>query len=284
MLCRITAGAAFFFLSGVASIAATPASNPATLDVMRAQADLERIRGLIQVGAVAPSKLAEAEEALGDAQDDEVLRGTLYGKLTVQDLTEKQADEMVAAAQRRYDRQKAMLERYQKLVDAGVLARNEIEPLEAEIESRRVTVDLARSRASLLDELAAMARTESTFMQRDQDEPGVRDHHVMEHFGGDGVFSPLDLKKVMTAYELKFHRPLPISANGETSIHRALGFDHRGRVDVALNPDQPEGAWLLAYLEKHDIPFYAFRAALPGKATGPHIHLGPGSTRLRAAD
>ena len=42
--------------------------------------------------------------------------------------------------------------------------------------------------------------------------------------------------------------------------------------------------WLLAYLQKHDIPYYAFRTALPGRATGPHIHLGPGSTRLRAAD
>jgi len=240
------------------------------------------MRGLIQAGAVAPSKLAEAEEALGDAQDDEVLRGTLYGNLTVQDLTEKQSEDMMAAAERRYDRQKAKVERYQKLVAAGVLARGEIEPLQMELDSRRITVDLARNRAKLLEDLAAMARTESTFMQ--PEESTVHDSRVMQRFDGDGVFSPADLKKVMSAYESKFHKPLPISASGETSVHRALGFDHRGRVDVALNPDQREGTWLLAYLQRHDIPYYAFRAALPGKATGPHIHLGPGSTRLRAAD
>jgi len=106
----------------------------------------------------------------------------------------------------------------------------------------------------------------------------------MERFDGDGAFSPTDLKKVLTAFQNKFHHPMPISANGETSVHRALGFDHRGRVDVALNPDETEGAWLRAYLASQDIPYYAFRAALPGKATGPHIHIGPGSTRLRAAD
>jgi hypothetical protein len=277
---RAIAGTVFVF-AALASNAATP-PNAATLDVMRAQANLERMRGLVQAGAVAQSKLAEAEEALGDAQDDEVLRGTLYGTLTVQDLTEKQSEDMVAAAQRRYDRQKAKVERYQKLVEAGVLARAEIEPLAMELDSRRITVDLARNRAKLLEDLAAMANTESTLMQRD--ETTVHDSRAMQRFDGDGVFSPADLKKIMTAYESRFHKPLPISANGETSVHRALGFDHRGRVDVALNPDQEEGTWLLAYLHKHDIPYYAFRAALPGKATGPHIHLGPGSTRLRAAD
>jgi hypothetical protein len=240
------------------------------------------MRGLVQAGAVAQSKLAEAEEALGDAQDDEVLRGTLYGSLTVQDLTEKQSEDMVGAAERRYDRQKAKVERYQQLIAAGVLARAEIEPLQMELDSRRITVDLARNRAKLLEDLAAMAKTESTLMQ--PDETMVHDTRIMQRFDGDGVFSPTDLKKVQAAYESKFHKPLPISANGETSVHRALGFDHRGRIDVALNPDQQEGTWLLAYLQKHYIPYYAFRAALPGKATGPHIHLGPGSTRLRAAD
>ena len=256
-------------------------SLASSLEVTQAQANLERLRGLVQVGAVAPMRLAEAEEALGDAQDDDVLRATLYGKLTPQDLTEKQSEDMLAAAQRRYDRQKGKLARYQKLVEAGVLARNELESLQMELDSRHITVSLAQNRAHLLEELAAMARTENSYMH---DDGAAQDHRLMERFDGDGAFSTADLKKVIAAYQGKFHRPLPISANGETSVHRALGFDHRGRVDVALNPDQREGVWLRAYLEKQDIPFYAFRAALPGKATGPHIHLGPGSTRLRAAD
>jgi hypothetical protein len=75
-----------------------------------------------------------------------------------------------------------------------------------------------------------------------------------------------------------------VSARGATATHRALGFDHRGRVDIALNPDQREGVWLLNYLKRLKIPYYAFRAAVRGKATAPHIHLGPPSLRLRTAD
>ena len=55
-------------------------------------------------------------------------------------------------------------------------------------------------------------------------------------------------------------------------------------MDVAISPDQSEGVWLRAYLESNEIPYFAFRSAVPGKATGAHIHIGPGSTRLRAAD
>lgn len=261
--------------------ATSPSLNPASIDVIKAQSELERLRGLVQAGAVAPSRLAEAEDALGDAKDDEILRATLYGSLTAQDLSEQQAEGMRAAAQRRFDRQEAKLDRYEKLVDAGVLARNETEPLRLELESRRLTVDLADSRARLLAEIASQAHTEKEILENPQ---LSTDHRIMERFDGDGSFTPSDLKRVTLAFEAKFHRPLPISANGETSVHRALGFDHRGRVDVAVSPDAPEGVWLRSYLESRDIPFYAFRGAVAGKATGPHIHMGPGSTRLRAAD
>ena len=64
-------------------------------------------------------------------------------------------------------------------------------------------------------------------------------------------------------------------------MHRALGFDHTGGVDVAIHPDQPEGVWLPEYLTEKNIPYFAFRQAVPGKATGAHIHLGPMSTRFK---
>ena len=58
-------------------------------------------------------------------------------------------------------------------------------------------------------------------------------------------------------------------ARGSTAVHRAMGFDHTGRIDVALNPDALEGQWLRKYLDSKDIPYYAFRIAIPGKATAP---------------
>jgi len=275
------AGTLLFAFALALQAQTTPSAG--SVELIRAQGELERLRGLVQVGAVAPAKLAEAEQNLGDAQDDAVLRQTLYGSITAQDLTEQQATEMVNAAQRRYDRQKAKLDRYDGMVSSGVLARNEIEPLRLELDSRKLTLDLAHSRARLLDEIAALAQSEKEYMRAERAGVPV-DHRVMEKFEGDGTFTPTDLAGVETAYQSKFHRTLPISANGESSVHRALGFDHRGRVDVAVQPDTAEGQWLRSYLTSRDIPYYAFRAALPGKATGPHIHIGPGSTRLRAAD
>ena len=76
---------------------------------------------------------------------------------------------------------------------------------------------------------------------------------------------------------------IPVSADGQTAVHTVLGFNHAGRIDIALNPDQSEGAWLLRYLQRNHIPYYAFRTAVAHKATGAHIHLGPGSTRLSAS-
>jgi hypothetical protein len=267
------------FLCGLSLFAQTPS------DLSRAENQIDRLRELVAAGAIAPARLQEAEAALGDAQDNEILQRTLFGNLTAQDLTEDQAREMIAAAQRRYDRQKAKLEQQQKLVDAGVMARGELQPLEEELASRQLTLDLANSRAKLLEDIMASARRELELQEsaKAQSAPSVGGA-VMVHFEGDGQISPTDIQRIAVAYEREFHKPLPVSANGETNAHRALGFDHRGRVDVAVNPDQREGVWLRSYLEKNDIPYYAFRAAVPGKATGAHIHIGPGSARLRAAD
>jgi hypothetical protein len=267
--------AALFVSAGLLTAQQSP-------EMQRAQQEITRLKELVAAGAVARARLQSAQAALDDARDAEVLQRTLYGRLTVQDLTEDQSREMVEAAQRRFERQKQKLEQQERLVEAGVIARGELVPLREELESRRLTVELAHSRARLLDEIAEMARREEA-AEVAKATPQANDP-VMEHFEGDGHFSAVDLMGLQSAFQKKFHKPLPISANGETSVHRALGFDHRGRVDVAINPDQAEGLWLRAYLESNDIPYYAFRTAVPGKATGAHIHIGPGSVRLRVAD
>ena len=120
-------------------------------------------------------------------------------------------------------------------------------------------------------------------LQRFPGPPEQRKPHNRPKYDGSGIFTSFDLQKVSLAYATKFARAMPISAEGETATHRALGFDHRGRVDVAVNPDQPEGIWLMSFLQKNRIPYFAFRMAVPGKATGAHIHIGPQSTRLKVA-
>jgi hypothetical protein len=86
----------------------------------------------------------------------------------------------------------------------------------------------------------------------------------------------IDVKSFLVS---KFGRTLPISAFGQTGLHTHLGFDHRNSVDVALHPDSPEGRLLLAKLRSFGVPFIAFRRAVPGIATGAHIHVGNPSPR-----
>jgi len=58
-----------------------------------------------------------------------------------------------------------------------------------------------------------------------------------------------------------------------------LGYDHRNAVDVALHPDSAEGKALINHLQNQGIPFLAFLSAVPGVATGPHLHIGNPSHR-----
>jgi hypothetical protein len=251
------------------------AQTPEDTDVARAKAGIEKLRELVLAGAAPRVELEQAEEAMADAEDFSFLRKTLYGT----DLTEAQVDAMVAAAGRRLERRRHAVTRAQKLVDMGVASQTSMGTfLEAQDWARK-EYDLAESRAHSVRELARMAEVEQNLQQRLEEEPEVAPH-LAERFDGDGAFSADIFRKVERAYEAHFSKPLPVSAMGETAVHRALGFDHRGRVDVAVNPSQPEGKWLRGYLETNRIPFFAFWQAVPGKATGAHIHLGPISTRL----
>ena len=164
--------------------------------------------------------------------------------------------------------------------DAHVAPATSLEAPLGEIDLATKEYALAETRANLTRELAAMAAAEENLDTKLAQQPSDA-HALAERFDGDGIFSTPQFAKVESAFEGKFKKSLPVSAMGETAVHRALGFDHRGRVDVAIYPDAPEGVWLRGYLTKHNIPYFAFRHAVPGKATGAHIHIGPGSTRIR---
>ncbi len=247
-----------------------------------AKLELQRMTDLVAVGALPRVRLQQAEANLADAEDEAVLERTLYGNLPAKGASEDVSKEMIAAAERRVDRQQARLDRAREIVSAGVAARSYLLPIEEELTTRQTGLELARLRARLMTEIAAANNIPKV---ADIPDPAVEDGELfpqgMEHYEGAGAFDESrDLAPLELAFESKFARLLPISAEGETEVHRALGFDHRGRVDVAVNPSQPEGVWLRQYLKLHKIPYYAFAHAIPGKATAAHVHIGPGSTRL----
>ena len=81
----------------------------------------------------------------------------------------------------------------------------------------------------------------------------------------------------------RFARSLPVSALGQTPVHDRLGLDHRNALDVAVHPDSEEGRAVIEYLERHGIPFRAFRRFVPGASTGAHVHVGRVSVRIAPA-
>lgn len=275
--------------AGVAVVKPTPFQLLQSKQIELAKAEIERTTELVAAGALPRIKLEEAEEKLADAQDEVILAKTLYGELPIQDLSQAMADEMVEAAQRRVERQMKKLNQSQKLVDDGIIAASDLNSLKEELSLRRMNLSLSHSRAKLIGELASIAKYEQS-MQALQASTKMEPYsdftmRSMVHFSGNGVvLAGGELKSLEKVFAKHFDRPLPVSAEGQTAVHDALGFDHRGRVDVALNPNEPAGIWLRHYLEAKGVPYYAFLRAIPGKATGAHIHIGPGSLRLHNAD
>ncbi len=249
--------------------------------VIRAQKDLERIQTLINQGALPAMRLRKAQDDLRNAMDLSILQANLFGK----DLTVEQAEEMLFIAQRlAMRREKSMID-MQQLVQSGVISRAEAESTGADFARAQTELHLAQTRVNLIVQMTEALRIQKNIASLETE---VESHpewagQVYTKYDGSGLFTPADFQKVSLAFATKFAHSLPVSADGETATHRSMGFDHRGRVDVALNPDQPEGAWLLSYLQKNRIPYFAFRMAVPGKATGAHIHIGPQSTRLKVA-
>ncbi len=266
---------------------AAPNSQPPATQITgspavdRAQANLQRIRTLVDQGALPRSAITEAEAAVGEAEDRAILDRTLYSSESVADITDKDADAMVHAARRNVDRQKAVVDRQQQWVAKGVIARSELQSLEDELTSRQRTFQLAVNRKSLIEELRQMALAEDRLVHAAQS--GQDLSHVMIRYQGDGAFNAADLARVENAFRKHFQSPLPISAMGQTALHTSMGLDHSGRVDVALSPESKEGVWLRYFLENNRIPYLAFRAAAVGAATAPHIHIGTGSSHLHLA-
>jgi hypothetical protein len=98
-------------------------------------------------------------------------------------------------------------------------------------------------------------------------------------YAGTGAWSLSDAWKVQRFYNDSFKKQLPIAVFGQGAIHDRWRLDHRNSMDISLHPDGAEGQALLNFLRVNGIPFLAFRAAIPGTATGPHIHIGRPSHR-----
>lgn len=102
-------------------------------------------------------------------------------------------------------------------------------------------------------------------------------------YGGGRAWSLSEAGAIKQFFMLRFGHPLPIHVFGQSPLHDRWGYDHRNAMDIGLNPDSTEGQALMEYLRTHGVPFTAFHFAIPGVATGPHIHVGLPSHRITPA-
>jgi hypothetical protein len=176
-----------------------------------------------------------------------------------------------------------------ELYAQGLIARQKIEESETKMAAAQSEVNKVRSDMKAADtEIAHINETiaeEKAAAQLASAPPLARGSFVKTtsyvRYEGAGGFSLLaDAGKITNFFAARFKHSPPISAFGQTTVHDHLGFDHRNAMDVAVHPDSLEGIALIDYLRRAGIPFIAFRSAVPGSATGAHIHIGKPSHRL----
>jgi hypothetical protein len=174
----------------------------------------------------------------------------------------------------------ANTETLRQLYSEGLIARVELEKAEQDLDAAKAHVEeearLAELKATELKKAEEAAKIKSfvkpTLMPLSTTATVLR--------SSSGSWSMASLSAVQQFFSNTFGKPLPTSTIGQSATHNRMGWDHRNAVDVGLHPDSAEGRALMAYLQSNGIPFLAFRGAIPGVATGPHIHIGSPSHRL----
>ncbi len=177
--------------------------------------------------------------------------------------------------------QELKVEARKKLYQEGLVTKQQVEEAERKIATARAELDLTKQKMIQADNTIA----EAIAMERLTNLPPLRvgtysATAAMIRYNGPSAWVLTDIAKVDSYFVSQFKHSLPVSAFGQTDVHNRLGFDHRNSVDVALHPDSAEGQALINYLRSAGIPFIAFRQAVPGSATGAHIHIGYPSHRF----
>jgi hypothetical protein len=178
------------------------------------------------------------------------------------------------------------LEELRKLVADGLVARVELENAESLLAGLRTNLETAKNNISASERTIAdlrkaeeMARAKPLVPVAPSSTRSFLTPTILR-YSGQGSWSLGQLITVQSFFASTFGYALPTSAVGQSTTHNRLGYDHRNAVDVALHPDSVQGKALISYLQSQRIPFLAFRAAIAGVATGPHIHIGSPSHRL----
>lgn len=226
-------------------------------------------------GQKRPAAKTPASNEMAKLKDDYVkttkeYKASLQTLLTLYQKSEKKAQER--------------LEQSNKLHAAGLISQRELEESEQALAEANVRVAGVRQQISVADTQIAQGlvemETEKQIAKHGKLPKGslVKMTSFIRYTGASG-WTIAQTGKIQDFFQQTFRRPLPIAVFGQGGIHNRWRLDHHNAMDVSVNPDDAEGQALMNYLRANGIPFSAFRGAIPGVATGPHIHIGLPSHR-----
>ncbi len=239
--------------------------------------------GLIGLLVLAAGGLVNGQTATTTPNDRSEPRMNLISaaekhKSAAQQLSLLQEQE-VARAREKHDQ-------LQQLVGEGLVARIELEASERALRDLQTKLEATRQQVANAEKVAAevqraeeIAKSQAAIIALPAKNRSLVRPTVLR-YPGSANWSVANLATVQAFFQSTFGRMLPTSAVGQSATHNRLGWDHRHAVDVPLHPDSTEGKALIAFLQVKGIPFLAFRGAISGVSTGPHIHIGRPSHRL----
>ena len=205
-----------------------------------------------------------------------------YVKLTNEYKTS--LEKLIAIYETNVIRAEAKRDQAKRLLDEGLLSRVQLEENERAVEGEREKLNAARRQATEADAQVAAILVESEAEKtiaknlRLARQRLVRTTSFTRFAGGSG-WGIGEAWKIQRFFSDTFKKELPVAVFGQGAIHERWRLDHRNAMDISLHPDSAEGQALLSFLQKNGIPYLAFRSAIPGTATGPHIHIGRPSHR-----
>lgn len=200
----------------------------------------------------------------------EVYKTSLRQLLVSREAAAAQADERIG--------------KLKELYKDGLISRLQLESAEQELAEARHKVaetrkQLASTDTAVVETIAESDKTPVTEFEALPKSRAALKKVAYIRFKGSVEWSASDIGKIEEFFQATFKRSLPVASVGQSEMHTKVGNDHRDAVDVGVHPDSREGRALMTYLSNQGIPFMAFRRAVPGSATGPHIHIGKSSQK-----
>lgn len=224
----------------------------------------------------APAKRAAPVNELAKLRDEYVKRTDEY---------KSSLEKLIAIYETNVKKAEEKLGVSKKLLDEGLISKVQFDEYELAVKGERDKLESARRQMTDADAQIASILVESEAEKtiaknlKLARQSLVRTTAFTRFAGSSSGWNLGEAWKVQRFFSDTFNKQLPVAVFGQGPIHDRWRLDHRNAMDISLHPDSVEGQALLSFLQKNGIPYLAFRSAIPGTATGPHIHIGRPSHR-----